>query len=69
MKNDYFLKLIGITFIGALGGYLFSLMNLPLPWVLGALTFVIIWKGFTKRTTYWPNSLKNSGFLVLGIYA
>lgn len=68
MKNDYFLKLIEITFIGALGGYIFSLVNLPLPWVLGALTFVIIWNGFTKRTTYWPNSLKNSGFLVLGIY-
>lgn len=62
------LRLIETIIIGLLGGYLFNHLNLPLPWVLGALTFIMIWQGTTKRTIYWPNLIKNIGLIILGIY-
>ncbi|MCT8138461.1 AbrB family transcriptional regulator [Anaerobacillus sp. CMMVII] len=63
-----FPRLIETLFIGYLGGYLFTLANFPLPWVLGALTLTLLWQGFTKRKAYWPNPFKQGGFLVLGMY-
>jgi uncharacterized protein len=61
-------RVIETTLIGYLGGYLFSLAHFPLPWVLGALTFVLLWQGFTKRKAYCPNPVKQGGFLILGMY-
>jgi membrane AbrB-like protein len=68
MYTTKFLRLMETFFIGLIGGYLFNLGNLPLPWVLGPLTFVMLWQGFTKRQAYWPSTVKNSGLIVLGIY-
>ncbi|SES92910.1 hypothetical protein SAMN05216389_103223 [Oceanobacillus limi] len=57
------------TFLFALiGGYIFYLLHFPLPWVLGALVFVMLWQGFTKRNAVVPNSIRDGGFIVLGIY-
>lgn len=67
MKNKI-QQLIESIAIGYLGGYIFTLLNFPLPWVLGALTFVLLWQGITKRKTYWPDPVKQGGFLVLGMY-
>ncbi|WP_176483708.1 MULTISPECIES: AbrB family transcriptional regulator [Bacillus] len=68
MKLNNLLRLIETMAIGVIGGYIFFLLNLPLPWVLGALSFILVWQGVTKREVYWPNILKNSGFMILGIY-
>ncbi|WP_096435044.1 AbrB family transcriptional regulator [Alteribacter populi] len=54
--------------IGTIGGAVFAVANLPLPWVLGALSFVLVWQGITKRNANWPEPVKNTGFLTLGIY-
>jgi uncharacterized protein len=67
VKNEL-QRLVETTLIGFLGGFVFSLVNFPLPWVLGALTFVLLWQGATKRQAYWPDPIKQGGFLVLGIY-
>ena len=61
-------RLIETCMIGIIGGYVFTLINFPLPWVLGALTFVMLWQGITSRSANWPNPLKSGGFMVLGIY-
>ncbi|KMJ58709.1 membrane protein [Bacillus sp. LL01] len=54
--------------IGGLGGYVFYLGNLPLPWVLGALTSIMLYQGILKREVYCPDPLKQSGFLILGLF-
>jgi membrane AbrB-like protein len=54
--------------IGGLGGYVFYLGNLPLPWVLGALTSILLYQGIFKRQVYCPDPLKQSGFLILGLF-
>ena len=68
MNRSNLIRLIETVTVGAIGGYVFSLLHLPLPWVLGSLTFIMVWQGVTKRVIYWPNLLKNAGFMVLGIY-
>ncbi|WP_213422463.1 AbrB family transcriptional regulator [Bhargavaea massiliensis] len=51
---------------GLTGGAVFSWIGLPLAWMLGPLTAVILWSLLTKRTLYWPKSFKNGGQVLLG---
>lgn len=53
--------------LGIIGGILFSLLNLPLPWMLGPLTAVMFWQSITERKLIWPPSFKNIGLIILGI--
>ena len=68
MNSSNLIRLIETVTVGAIGGYVFTLLQFPLPWVLGSLTFIMVWQGVTKRVIYWPNLLKNAGFMVLGVY-
>ncbi|GAB3062410.1 AbrB family transcriptional regulator [Virgibacillus ainsalahensis] len=68
MTKEQNLRLMETILIATLGGWLFSLANLPLPWVLGSLTFVMLWQGLTNREAYLPASIKNGGLIILGIY-
>ncbi|WP_232230100.1 AbrB family transcriptional regulator [Bacillus sp. J37] len=52
--------------IGMAGGFLFHILQLPLAWMLGPLTAVIVWRMFTKRQLNWPVGFKNGGQFVLG---
>ncbi|MGM0873448.1 MAG: AbrB family transcriptional regulator [Bacillota bacterium] len=55
------------TFIcGISGGILFKLLNLPLAWMLGPLTAVLIWKLLSNRNLYLPVSFRNGGQMLLG---
>ncbi len=68
MRNIPMIGLLEAYLIGGLGGYVFYLGNLPLPWVLGALTFIMLNQGIFKRPIYCPDPLKQSGFLILGLF-
>ncbi|WP_216829662.1 AbrB family transcriptional regulator [Alkalihalobacterium elongatum] len=68
MNSSELNRLLETTVLGFIGGYIFSLANLPLPWVLGPLTFVMLWQGFSKRKANWPSPIKNTGLIILGIY-
>ncbi|WP_245823544.1 AbrB family transcriptional regulator [Metabacillus halosaccharovorans] len=55
--------------IGFLGGYIFYLCHIPLAWILGPMTFLILWRSiFTDYDQFsQPSILKNSSFIILGI--
>ncbi|MBE6182892.1 AbrB family transcriptional regulator [Heyndrickxia ginsengihumi] len=56
-----------ITLIYALiGGYLFSLVHLPIPWLLGSLAAVMIGSKVGKVQLYWPVELRNTGLVIVG---
>ncbi|TDF99179.1 AbrB family transcriptional regulator [Paenibacillus piri] len=57
------LETVLVTFIG---GLLFTLLHVPLSWMLGPLTAVLLWTAFTKRSLTWPVWLRNGGLLLLG---
>lgn len=61
-------KVIETYMIGLLGGFVFLFLNWPLAWILGPMTMLILWKSSTYRDIYCPNFLKNSSFIILGIY-
>ncbi|SDD42353.1 hypothetical protein SAMN02799630_03477 [Paenibacillus sp. UNCCL117] len=48
------------------GGALFTLLHVPLAWMLGPLTAIMLWQGVVKRPAAWPVSLRNGGLLILG---
>ncbi|KAB7705887.1 AbrB family transcriptional regulator [Bacillus aerolatus] len=60
------LQFIETLLCGIAGGILFTLLHLPLLWMLGPLTAVLIWKLISKRNLYWPVSFKNGGQMLLG---
>ncbi|MFA9560103.1 AbrB family transcriptional regulator [Evansella sp. AB-rgal1] len=68
MKRTYIKGLLETLLIGLVGGFLFNLGNLPLPWVLGPMAFVACWQGITKRIINLPIHFKNTGLLTLGTY-
>lgn len=51
---------------GIAGGILFTLIHLPLKWMLGPLTAIVIWKLISKRSLYWPVHFRNGGQMLLG---
>lgn len=57
------IETIVITF---LGGMLFTLLHVPLSWMLGPMTAVLLWNTFTRRNLVWPTWLRNGGLLLLG---
>lgn len=52
---------------GAVGGGLFYLLHLPLPWTLGPLTVMLAIKFLGKRSVRWPDGLRNGSLVILGI--
>jgi len=60
-------KLLMAYGIGSLGGALFYFIQFPLPWVLGPLVSLMLWKMITKQNTAVSYSLRNVSFVILGI--
>ncbi|MFD1037489.1 AbrB family transcriptional regulator [Virgibacillus byunsanensis] len=67
MINARNISLLETAILAFLGGSFFNFANLPLPWVLGPLVFVMLWQGFTKREMVISGYVKNGGFIILGI--
>ena len=53
-------------FIGIIGGYIGTLLGLPLPWLLGSLGFNLCF-AFTNYKIIFPTKLLNPVFLIVGI--
>jgi len=62
-----FIRIIETLLISLIGGIIFSILNIPLPFILGAICFTVIWKVFSKRDIYVSNVMKDIGFIILGL--
>lgn len=60
------LRLLETLLVSLAGGMLFRLSHLPLPWLLGSLTAVMVWGLAVKRNTFWPVEIRNCGLILLG---
>ncbi|WP_078553664.1 AbrB family transcriptional regulator [Bacillus alkalicellulosilyticus] len=54
--------------IGIIGIFIFTILNLPLPWLLGPIVMIVLWKLTLNRETHQPSYFKNGSFITLGIY-
>jgi uncharacterized protein len=64
-RADLF-RLMETSLIAMAGGGFFSILHLPLAWMLGPLTGVLLWQAASKRRLYWPRAFRNGGQLLLG---
>ena len=60
-------KRIAVTFIIAvLGGALFKLLHIPVPWLLGPMIVMAIGTNAMKLHFVWSRSLRNTGLIIVG---
>ncbi|MDD4238409.1 MAG: AbrB family transcriptional regulator, partial [Desulfotomaculaceae bacterium] len=60
------LRFMETLLVSLTGGLFFHLLQLPLPWLLGSLTAIMIWNLVGRRNLFWPVELRNSGLIILG---
>ncbi|MEC1525015.1 AbrB family transcriptional regulator [Neobacillus niacini] len=65
-NKDKYLSFFLTLLAGLLGGNLFSLLDLPLPWILGPM-FLTVFLTMTIKDAYSPPSCTLVGFFILGI--
>lgn len=57
----------GKTLILALaGGTIFQLLHIPLAWLLGPMTILLVWREVFKKKAEWHRDFRNAGLCVLG---
>ncbi|MDF0725463.1 AbrB family transcriptional regulator [Cytobacillus sp. S13-E01] len=61
-------KILETYSVAAGAGVIFHLLNLPIPWILGPMTAMILWKTFTHREMVAPRPIYNGGLMLLGIF-
>jgi uncharacterized protein len=67
IQQDQLLNRWILTAVIALfGGIIFLLLHIPLPWLLGPMTAVLVGSRLVKVKLYWPSYLRNSGLIVVG---
>ncbi|MFS0820550.1 AbrB family transcriptional regulator [Bacillus sp. 1P02SD] len=54
--------------VASVGGVLFYLLHFPIPWILGPMTFMILYKAITHKKMVVSTRLYNVGLATLGIY-
>jgi uncharacterized protein len=62
------MKVLETYIVAGLTGLLFFYLHAPIPWMLGAMTGMLLWKTVVKRKVAVPKVLSNSGLIVLGTY-
>ncbi len=59
-------KIIEAGILAFLGGSVFAALSLPLPWMLGAISALLIWNTTTRREIRWPAGLCYAGMIFIG---
>lgn len=60
------MRLLETVAVALLGGFLFHCARLPLPWLLGTITFLLVWKFALKRNIYGHKGFRPAALLIIG---
>ncbi|MGM0752174.1 MAG: AbrB family transcriptional regulator [Bacillota bacterium] len=52
--------------VGIMGGGVFTLLHLPLSWLLGSMTSVFLINKWTKHDLSWPSYFRDLGLIIVG---
>ncbi|MFS0862865.1 AbrB family transcriptional regulator [Fredinandcohnia sp. 179-A 10B2 NHS] len=61
-------KILESYFVAGLGGVIFYMGHLPIPWILGPMSFMTLYKAVSNRKMVVPVPFYNGGLVTLGIY-
>ncbi|MBM7691355.1 membrane AbrB-like protein [Peribacillus deserti] len=64
--ENYIYRFLYTLVIALAGGILFSLISLPIPWLLGPMAAVLIGSRFQKIKVFWPDYIRDTGLIVVG---
>src|SRR3954449_5034361 len=62
-KKTRFLITLLLAFIG---GVVFTFLHIPVPWLLGPMTAVLIGSRNRAIRVYWPVQIRDAGLIILG---
>ncbi|WP_251027918.1 AbrB family transcriptional regulator [Bacillus sp. ISL-41] len=63
LRNNSFLT----AFLIALaGGLVFSFLSIPVPWLLGPMSAILIANRFKGISLYWPRALRDTALILIG---
>ncbi|WP_107942845.1 AbrB family transcriptional regulator [Metasolibacillus fluoroglycofenilyticus] len=65
--REHALPILYVAIIACIGGWLFSLLSLPIPWMIGPLFTVLLAQFFIRRPLKWPAFFRNIGLVIIGI--
>ncbi len=66
-KQSKPVRLLLTVVIGLAGGLIFVAVHMPLPWLLGPMTALLVGARFCKKIQlYWPSRLRGWGLIVVG---
>lgn len=60
------LQILTTGLVAIPGGFLFSFLHVPLPWMLGPLTVTLIHHALRDKGVRWPVGFRNAGMIVIG---
>ncbi|MBK5446834.1 AbrB family transcriptional regulator [Peribacillus sp. TH24] len=60
------IQLLAAIVTAFIGGGLFSLIRLPIPWLLGPMAALLITSRFKNVKLIWPVSIRNTGLIIVG---
>lgn len=52
--------------LSLIGGAAFQFLRIPLPWLLGPMTALLVWREAFRKEAAWPGELRNAGLTLLG---
>ncbi|RCW64974.1 hypothetical protein DFR57_112153 [Saliterribacillus persicus] len=67
MEKETKSNIIILYIIAILGASIFYFLHIPLPWILGPLTLLLIWKHLTHKWFSVPTLLKQASFSITGV--
>jgi hypothetical protein len=66
-KKSKWVRFVMTFAIAVLGGFVFQLIHMPIPWLLGSMVFLVIGSRLFKGITlYWPGQVRDTGMIIIG---
>lgn len=59
--------MLKVFLLAVIGGYVFSLLHIPIPWMLGPIFSIITAQFFYKGALSWSSRLQEMGIVIVGI--
>ncbi|MBT2638360.1 AbrB family transcriptional regulator [Bacillus sp. ISL-39] len=63
LRNHSFITAFLIALVG---GLVFSFLSIPVPWLLGPMSAILIANRFKGITLYWPRALRDTALILIG---
>ncbi|PFH83613.1 AbrB family transcriptional regulator [Bacillus sp. AFS088145] len=65
-NDNKWTQLLFTLIIAIIGGFIFQMIKLPIPWLLGPMFFVLIFSKIKGIKLYWPSKIRDTAMIIIG---